>query len=167
MRRLAMLLLLATSAHSAEQAAQSPTERQAIRVVTEAKPTCTAGHEDAVSGGVVTIRPGETICVDLEISGRVVSISGVTSVESEKTLVLTFRRDTDPPSMILIVRNPLGSFLRYKASLLRSGAANYAYTSSCPVLSRRIGFEQWPYPIDALKLTAFEVLPDAKDMTCQ
>jgi hypothetical protein len=142
-------------------------EKQALRVVGEARPACGTGHANALSGGVVTIRPGETICVNLEAKGRVVSISGVTSVESEKTLVLSFQRDTDPPSMVLTVRNPFGSFLRYKAYLLRPGFLKYEYTSSCPVLSNRLAIEQWPYPIDVLRISAFELIPDAKSMECR
>jgi hypothetical protein len=167
MRYLGVLLLLTASVQSAEETARSPAERQAIRVITEAQPPCTTGREGTLSGGVVTIRPGETICVDVEDTGNAVSLSGVVTVVSGKTLVITFRRDTDPPSMILTVRNPFGRFLRYKSGLLRPGASNYVYTSSCPVLSGRIGIELWPYPIDAMKLNAFELLSDASDTSCR
>ena len=167
MRYLAMVLILVITAGCASQAPQSTQERQALRIFNDARPTCTSGHEDAVSDGVVSIRPGETICINLEARGRVVSISGVTSVESESTLMLDFRRESNPASMVLRVWNPFESFLRYKANMLLPGASKYEYTSSCPVLSKRLAFEQWPHPIVTLKLSGFELIPEGQNVTCQ
>lgn len=165
--RLAMLLSLALLAGCAS-APKSTFEQIGLRVAREGVPSCEPGHEGALVGGAVTIRPGQTICLALQVHGSsVLPVAVVPSGSKENVLILGFSREPDSNAAVLTVHNPLGTFLRYKAHMLRPGSSGYEYTSSCPVLSNRLGIEHWPHTITELLLSDFESLPDSATITCQ
>ena len=148
-------------------AEEGTVEKAATKAVEDGPPACEAGHDDALKDGVVTIHPGETICVDLELRGKKVVPVAVVSVASPgKTLILKVWHEPGKPDTLLSVHNPFDAFLRYEAHMLVRGQAEAEYTSSCPVLSKRLGLEHWPYEIKELTLSGFKVLPETGDMVC-
>jgi hypothetical protein len=163
-----VILLGALLVAGCASAPKSTMDSVGLRVVAEPVPACQSGHDDALSNGMITIRPGETICVVLEVKGTSVSATRVvTSANPQNTLVVKFWQEPGTNDMFLSVHNPLNSYLRYQAEMLRSGSLQYAYTSSCPVLSRRLGIENWPFQIAVLNLSNFKVLPDSNTMECK
>ncbi len=146
----------------------SALEEVGLRVAGEATPACEPGHEGALSGGSVTIRPGQTICLNVQVdSSSVVPVAVVSTADSENTLILKFWQEPGSGDSVLTVHNPLSTFLRYKAHMLRPRSSQSEYTSSCPVLSKRFGLEHWPYAISELTLSGFETLPESGTITCQ
>ena len=143
-------------------------EQIGVREAGKAPPSCEPGHEDSLSGGSVTIRPGETICLTIQVQdSSVVPIAVVATANPEHTLILKFWQEPGTTDMVLTVHNPLSTFFRYKAHMLRPGSIGFEYTSSCPVLSKRLGIEQWPHVITELRLSDFAALPESETMTCQ
>jgi hypothetical protein len=139
-----------------------------LRVAGEAPPSCESGHESALSDGSVTIRPGQTICLTVQVQGSsVVPIAVVPTADSDNTLILKFWQEPGTGDAVLTVHNSLATFLSYKAHMLRPNSSQSEYTSSCPVLSKRFGLEHWPHPIAELTLSSFESLPESETITCQ
>jgi len=163
-----LVILLGALLVVGRASAQSTMDKVGLRTVAEPQPACQSGHDNALSNGVITIRPGETICVELQENGvSVIPKRVVASATSQDTLVVKFWQETGTNNMFLSVRNPLHRFLRYRAEMARPGSLQYQYTSSCPVLSGRISIENWPFPITALNLSNFETLPDSKSIECK
>jgi hypothetical protein len=149
-------------------APSSTMEKAGLRVVGEPAPACEPGHQGALTGGALTIVPGQTICLTLQLRGdSVVPVSVVSTVDPQNTLVVRLWQESGTNETFLTLHNPLNKFLSYQASLLRPGTFQRQYTSSCPVLSRRLGVEQWPYPVNEITLSDFAALPDSDKMVCK
>jgi len=165
MRRVLILGLLVLG--GCASAPKSTMEKVGVRVAAEPAPACQSGHDSAISNGVITIRPGETICVTLEANGTSVAPTRVVpSTTPQDTLVVKFWQEPGTNEMFLSVHNPLGNFLKYQAQILRPDSLQYEYTSSCPVMPRLLGIENWPFPIAVLSLSNFKLLPDPKTAEC-
>ncbi len=164
--RLLGLLLLALIAGCASNP-RSNFEEIGLRVGGDPRPNCEPGHESSLSDGTITIRPGQIICVTVKVQGNsVVPLSVVSSEEPGKTVILKFWQEPSSNDMVLTVHNPLATFLRYRAYMLRPGASRREYTTSCPVLSERFGLEHWPHAISQVTLANFESLPESETITC-
>ena len=138
-----------------------------LRESSKSVPVCESGHAQALSNGVLTIKPGETICVLLHVQGKsVVAKTVVESSSRESTLVVKFWREPAAGEWFLELYNPLGGYLRYQAAMVSPDASKNGHTSTCPVLSRRRGFEYWNYPITQLALSDFEQVSETNSMTC-
>jgi len=143
-------------------------ERAMLDAAEAPRPACQSGHDAALRDGVVTIRPGQTVCVQLRLDGSVVVPETIVSVaDPESTLILKAWLDADNSDTFLTLHNPLDVFLRYEASMLVPSASRHEYTSSCPVLSRRLSMEHWPYPIDELTLRHFSAEPESETIECR
>ena len=166
---LAGLLAGCSSAPPASPAPpQSTLERVAIRTVGEPVPSCEPGHEGALVDGVLTIGPGEAICVQIEVRGdEVVALGVVATATAGNTLVVRSWREPGSSETFMSLHNPLETNLSYEANMLRAGTSQWEYTSSCAVLSRRIGIEHWPYSISQFKLNAFKSLPPSQQIECR
>jgi len=163
-----LLAILSLSLLTGCASAPATFEQIGLREAGEAPPTCERGHESSLTGASVTIRPGETICLTIKTKDKsVVPTAVVATANPENTLILKFWQEPGTTNMVLTVHNPLGTFFRYRAHMLRPGSANYEYTSSCPVLSKRLGIEHWPHAISELRLSDFASLPESETMTCQ
>jgi hypothetical protein len=164
--------LLATgSSFGSEELSRPPEsnlEKIGVRSLKEPTPSCQSGHEAALSNGTLTIKPGDVICVQFQTKGdEIVSFSVVDKGEVKDTLIIHFWQEPNTDEMYLTLHNPLGTFLKYDASILLPSKSEHEYTSSCPVLSRRMGIEQWPQIINELALTNFRSMPESKTMTCE
>jgi hypothetical protein len=163
-----VIVLVAFLFAGCASAPKSTMETVGIRVAGELAPKCQSGHDNALSNGVLTIRPGDIICVSLKADGASVTpVQVVASANPKDTLVVKFWQEPGTTDMFLSVHNPLGSFLQYHAEILRPGSLQYEYTSSCPVLAGLLGIENWPYSIAVLNLSDFKLLPDSKTVQCK
>jgi hypothetical protein len=61
------------------------------------------------------------------------------------------------PGTLLVLENGYGQALRYRANMVRGRRSEP--TDVCTVLPRLRGYEHWPYRIDRLDLTGFELVP--------
>jgi len=144
------------------------TESVARKAVKEPAPDCEAGHKDALYNGTIFIRPGEVICVRLKMLGSVVVPAEIVEKGGPAdTLIIRMWQEKGDQATYLYIHNPLGRLLVYDASMLRLGASTFQHTSTCPVLSHRIAFEQWPYPIATLVLANFVTKPDDGQIVCE
>jgi hypothetical protein len=143
-------------------------ERIGLDAAKAPRPSCEQGREGALANGAITIRPGETVCFTVRAEGNSIAPSEVVASDSpDSTVVLSFWLDPTTSDAVLTIYNPLGEFLIYRAHMLLPGATQLEYTSSCPVLSKRMGIEHWPYPIAELTLSSFETAPDSATITCK
>src|ERR1700759_2792589 len=91
----------------------SPIERVLVRTVKEPIPVCQSGLEGSLVDGVVTIRPGEAICVHLETRGDEVVPTGVVTSADEATLVVRLWQEPGlEGNTFLSLHNPLDALLR-------------------------------------------------------
>jgi hypothetical protein len=97
----------------------------------------------------------------------VVPVAVVSTANPTNTLVVRLWQESGTNEMFLTLHNPLNTFLAYQANLLRPGTSQRQYTSSCPVLSHRLGIEQWPYQVSEITLSNFTSLPESNDMVCK
>ena len=145
-----------------------PAADAALQAAKDGKPACESGHPAALKGGVVTIKSGETICVELRLNGNSVSpVAIVSEADESTTLVLKAWNEAGKPDTFLTIHNPLNVFLRYQAHMLVPGHTQIEYTSSCPVMAGRFGLEHWPYPIQELRLANFSVEPESTTIECR
>jgi len=64
----------------------------------------------------------------------------------------------------LFILNGYGSALRYRA-IMRTNGRSVA-TDVCDVAPNRLGLEHWPYAIDQLELSAFQLVPGNGQIQC-
>lgn len=139
----------------------------AVKATRAPVPACEKGHEAALQNGTVTVRPGQTVCVELRLDGsRVVPVRVVAEIQGDNTLVLRAWQEPVGQETFLSLHNPLDTNLRYKAHMSRSAGSALEYTSSCPVLSRRLGIEHWPYPVVEFQLSQFQAELETETMEC-
>ncbi len=146
----------------------STVERVALETVKDPIPECVPGHEGALSNGIVTVRPGETVCIRLEVAGSSVTPAEVVSTNVEgSTLVLRAWSEPGSNFTFLSIHNPLDALLRYEAYLISGRKDSPEYTSSCPVLSHRLGIEHWPYAVTEFTLAGFRTIPETEGIECK
>jgi len=137
-------------------------------VAKESIPPCERGHSRALARGVLTIRPGETVCLSFRAEGSALSPLSVVDVAGqESTLVVRFWREENTGDMFLALYNPFPNYLQYQATMLLSGSSQHQHTSTCPVLSGHRNVESWNIPVTELRLSAFKLLPDSESVACQ
>ena len=143
-------------------------EEVALKLASEPLPKCSEVSDRALSAGAITLLPGDTICVSLDLRGdKAIPVAIVDHADPRQVLILRLWQQPGSEDSYLFIRNPLGSYLRYKAYLLRPDSTQREYTSSCPVLSQRFGLEHWPYPISELTLAEFTTEPETDRVACK
>jgi len=145
------------------ECAETPLTRAAKAAIKDLEagiPRCESGHEHALSGGIVTIRPGETICLGMREEGSALLPTQVVAppVDPARTIILRSWRDGN--DTFLTVHNPFPEQIKYRAGILLPGEQRHRKTSSCPVPSGRSSLEHWPHPIVEFLLTDFHFAPD-------
>lgn len=163
-----LLLLLMPLLLSACAPATKPTwEQVGVREVKKPPAACGPVQKGALVNGIVTIKPGQTICIELRKSGTTVEpVALVTIKDPATTLMLRSWVEPGTSDTYLVLQNPLDKRLLYKAHMRVSGAANIEYTSTCPVLSRRMAIEHWPYLVSEFVLSDFVALPESESIQC-
>ncbi len=114
------------------------------------------------------IHPGETLCATLEVDGeRVDPLTVTSSDDPENTLIVRSWNERGTEDTYLSLHNPLDVFLRYEATVFEPGTSEGQYSSSCPVLSRRLGIEHWPYLVREFQLGRFAAEPESEEIVCR
>jgi len=143
-------------------------EQVMSRVAKEPVPSCETGHSEALANGVITIKPGQTICVSFQAQGDIlVPTAIVEASEKKETLVIRFWKEDSAGDMFLALFNPFPSPLRYEAYMLLPDSSQHQHTSTCPVLSRRRNVEFWNIPVTELTISNFKLLPESQATACR
>ena len=165
--KLAFLLAIVASASLASEPPSAVNGNPTTKGF-ELRPACEAGHDDALTTGVLTIRPGQTICVQLRVDGdKVVPLAVVSIDGASNTLIVKSWSEADGPETFLSIYNPLDTFLRFELNMHLPGARKPKYTSSCPALPGGSGNEQWPFQVDAFSMSGFRLLPESEYFVCR
>jgi len=163
-----MIYTLLLAALLAGTAGAPSVEQVFKKIATDPVPSCEAGHAEALTSGILTIKPDQIICTSVESRGdSIVPVAVVSAYKPETTLVIKFWREPNSGDMYLVVFNPLGGFLQYQAAMRLPGSLLPQHTSTCPVLSHRRGIERWPQPVEELVLSNFKLLPESESVSCQ
>ena len=115
---------------------------------------CRTDRASALVDGVVRIRPGETLCLQLQSQDD--SVTPIAMVASAGRGILVFTLLEEGGRTNLYVTNPLDVRLCYSAAMRLPGRSDTLPTSIWSVLSHRFGVEGWPQPIDELTLSNFK-----------
>ena len=146
-------------------AASSRAAADAASAAADAAPACQMARESALAAGRVSIRPGETLCIRLRVSGQRVDAGALVS-GADAAGALVLKASKEDKGTLLVLKNPLGATLRYRVYLSRPMRVESTYTSSCPITAHGSNFESWPYAVGEIVLSDFELLPADSSSRC-
>ena len=129
--------------------------------------SCNVGRPAALTNGAITIRPGETLCVELQSRGDSVVPVELLESASPDALVLTLKQDQASQGATLTLQNPFPVLLSYQAAIRIPSRSDTHHTSTCPVLSHRLGIEMWPQQIEEVTLSGFKRVPEGATLVCK
>jgi len=106
----------------------------------------------------VLIHPGETLYVTFQRTGDSLTLAHV-GKDADKTaqLVFTMAPFKEIHGTSLKVENKFDKNLCYKAEMHLLSKSKRASTSVVPVFAGKLSFESWPYVIEELALSGFEL----------
>lgn len=128
-------------------------------------PDCSAALDRVSPAGVVSILPGETICLRLSLVEGAIRPEQVPRI-SPDAIVMRFRVTDGAQGARLQVFNPHASNLKYRAGIRVAGDSNYYSTSSCPVISGGAAFESWGQSIEEILAADFHFLDASDSLVC-
>ena len=114
----------------------------------------------------ISMFPNQNVFVEATAyDNKLLSLKRVDSITNpSKTLTFTFA-GMDGKSMMLSVKNPFDSRLKYNIDMVDS-KGNLHHTSSCPAVAQGWGFELWPQPIPELRITNLRFLKPDEEIVC-
>lgn len=119
----------------------------------------------------IKIRPGETLCVQLVMTGNHLLAKELLSEvppDAWAILVVTLRENHGSTTLTVLQHVcRLGCTLRYRAAIRVAGDPVIQPATTCPVLSGRPGIEIWPYKIEELTLTDLGLMTPGDTMKCK
>lgn len=125
----------------------------------------------ALTEGVLSLLPGETVQVEAERQGESLVLSKVVASPEHPERTLTFRFAQLPrkTGMILIVESPFDEPLKFDLGMmpLDGDPAGIVKTSSCPVVPRIQSLESWPHPIFQLFAARFRFVASGTAPRCE
>ena len=115
-------------------------------------------QENTDKPDAVLIHPGETFYVTFQRTGDSLAIAKV-SKDADKAaqLILKMGPLKEIHGTMLTVQNNFDKNLYYKAEIRLLSKNKRANTSVVPVIARKQSFESWPYVIEELALSGFEL----------
>ena len=149
----------------ATASAQAPAASSGSPGLADAAPACQSGHEAALVEGRLHIRPGETLCVRLHPQGDAMAIVEVVSGPAAAD-ALSLQVSRNDGGTMLVLKNPLGQPLKYRAWVRRPMRSALEYTSTCPLIAHGGSYEDWPYGVDELVVSDFRVHAEAEGNVC-
>jgi len=106
----------------------------------------------------VLIHPGETLYVTFQRTGDSLSLAHVgKDPDKAAQLIFTMAPFKEIHGTSLKVENKFDKNLYYKAEIRLLSKNKRANTSVVPVIAGKMSFESWPYVIEELALTGFEL----------
>jgi hypothetical protein len=123
----------------------------------------------------VNLFPGEAVELSVTIEDGEIKSLNYDPEADDATGAISVRfsqNDDEPYGMMLVVKNSLERYLRYKAFIAMPNQDGFVYTSSCPVGPDMSAFESWPHPISHILLTNIHLVDVAQDggsaeLTCE
>ncbi|VAV87463.1 hypothetical protein MNBD_ALPHA06-178 [hydrothermal vent metagenome] len=115
----------------------------------------------------LSILPDEKIYVELEITkDNLIGLKHVPSIKNpDITLTFNFEQVQDKRGMMLTVKNPFDSVLKFHVSMAVV-TGEIVQTSSCPVRANLLLMEHWPHPIFELFVSDIHFLAKADSTAC-
>lgn len=115
-------------------------------------------QENIEKPDTVLIHPGETVYVTFQRTDDSLALARV-SKDHDKAAQLVFKMGPlkEIHGTMLNVENKFDKNLYYKAEMRLLSKNKKANTSVVPVIAGKQSFESWPYAIEELALSAFEL----------
>jgi hypothetical protein len=115
-------------------------------------------QENIEKTDTVLIHPGETLYVTFQRTGDSLTLAHVgKDADKGAQLVLKMAPLKEIHGTMLQVENKLDKNLYYKAEMHLLSKNKRANTSVVPVIAGKLSFESWPYVIEELALSGFEL----------
>lgn len=122
----------------------------------------------AAQSNKISILPGDKLFIEAEVlNGNLLgNFKLVNEIKNpNKTIQFSFTQMDSSVGMMLSVKNPFSSSIKYHLNMI-DFSGKLHQTSSCPVKAKISVFESWPHPIPELILTDMRFLKDSDEMTC-
>ena len=121
-----------------------------------------AAYKDKIS-----ILPGDKLFVEAEVvNGQLGNFKSVNEIiNPEKTIQFSFTQMDSSLGMMLSVKNPFPTSIKYHLNMIDFGGNSHK-TSSCPVNANLSVFESWPHVIPELTLTDMHFLKETDVSSC-
>lgn len=121
-----------------------------------------------VQGNQLSLLPGDKVYIEAEIKdGLITSLNQVSEITTpEKTLVFDFQQIDGKVDMMLSVKNPFSSFIKFSLNMIDFRGQPHQ-TSSCPVAAGGGVYEMWPHAIPELMVSNIRVLSETDSMACE
>lgn len=119
------------------------------------------------SNNQITILADEKVYIEAVIKDNsFVSLQRVEStVDPNITLTLNFTKLEGGNGMVLSVKNPFDSSIKYNLDMV-DFKGDLHQTSSCPVLPKLSVFETWPHPIPELRISNIHFMAESDSHVC-
>lgn len=163
--KICAFLLFLSIAGCAGSVKKSVLETEALKAASEPPPSCGPVNSNALATGIVTVTPGDVVCFKLTRKGASLVPTDIVANTSEDTVLVKVW--SDQKNTFLFIQNPFDLRLKYKAVMLRTAQSEPEPTTTCSVLSKRFGFEEWPYLVRAFGLLNFSTEPESETVECR
>jgi hypothetical protein len=115
-------------------------------------------QENIEKPGTVLIHPGETLYVTFQRTSDSLTLAHAgKDADKAAQLILTMAPFKEIHGTSLKVENKFDTNLYYKAEMRLLSKNKRANTSVVPVIAGKLSFESWPYVIEELALSGFEL----------
>jgi hypothetical protein len=103
----------------------------------------------------ITLRPGDTVYVRFDTSGkRLRLVEAGNQPNPQAQVIFSLERDTEKKSVVLRVENKLAKDLSYRAEMRSKRFNLKSQAPVTPVVAGKLGIEKFPELVD--ELTAFD-----------
>jgi len=121
-------------------------------------PFLSAAQQSVPKPTTVLIHPGETLYVTFQRTGDSLMLDHVgTDADKTAQLILKMAPLKEIHGTTLNVQNSFDKNLHYKAEIHLLSKNKKASTSVVPVRAGKFAFESWPYVVEELELSGFEL----------
>ena len=115
-------------------------------------------QENIEKPDTVVIHPGETLYVTFQRNGDTLTVAHIgKDTDKAAQLIFTMAPFKEIHGTSLKVQNKFDKNLYYKAEMHLLSKNKTAGTSVVPVIAGKLSFESWPYVIEELALSGFEL----------
>jgi hypothetical protein len=122
---------------------------------------CQTSRSEALVDGVVAIRPGETLCVQLQPNGDSITAAALTDRGGHDVLIVKLLNGKGGTT--LYVQNPMGTSLCYAVLVKLPGKSNTLSARVGSPLSHNTAVEGWAQPIEEVRLSKFRRVVGQRD----
>ena len=126
-------------------------------------PTCSADVQ--IRGPVVSIFPGQTVCLSFELESGYL-VPHATPEPYADSVVLRRHESAGGAEPRMAVFNPFALPIKYRAGMRVPDEPRYLATSSCSVIPGGVSSELWWHEIEEIVVANFHFLEDPEAMIC-